>query len=87
MSNEAPDTAPLDLIFLGTGKSQHVFVKTGDRDDGWVFKVPSMFGYLLPFSDKNCGFRSLFWNACCFLSVGVPHRLFAKGFLSLLRTA
>ncbi|HVG35711.1 MAG TPA: hypothetical protein VM911_21850 [Pyrinomonadaceae bacterium] len=39
----------LDLIFLATGTWQHVFVQRGDTEKRWVYKIPSAFGYLLPF--------------------------------------
>src|ERR1051325_11978400 len=39
----------LDLVFLATGTWQHVFVHRDDREVGWVYKIPSAFGYLLPF--------------------------------------
>lgn len=78
---------PLDLSFLSTGKSQHVFVKAGDRKDGWVYKVPAMFGYVLPFDHRDCGFRSPLWRTCCFLLVWVPQGLFKRGFLRLLHIA
>lgn len=42
---------PLHLTFLDTGETQHVFVCADDP--GWVYKIPSAFGYLLPF-DHRC---------------------------------
>lgn len=39
----------LDLTFLATGTWQHVFVRTGVEADGWVYKIPAAFGYILPF--------------------------------------
>lgn len=39
----------LDLTFLATGTWQHVFVHPNDTEKRWVYKIPSAFGYLLPF--------------------------------------
>lgn len=41
----------LDLTLLATGFQQHVFVRT-DGSDGWVYKVPAAFGYLLPYEHR-----------------------------------
>ena len=87
MKNQTADTAPLDLSFLATGKSQHVFVKTGDLQDGYVYKVPAMFGYLLPFGHRDCGFRNSLWRISRVVLVWVPHGLFKRGFLPLLQIA
>ncbi len=43
------ETALLKLDFLATGTWQHVFVNHDEDDAGWVYKVPSAFGYILPF--------------------------------------
>jgi hypothetical protein len=40
--------ATLHLEFLATGGNQHVFVARESAEDGWVYKVPAAFGYLLP---------------------------------------
>jgi hypothetical protein len=47
----------LDLSFLSTGESQHVFLSTGEEDPRWVYKLPAAFGYVLPFSHARQRFR------------------------------
>lgn len=40
----------LDLTFLATGSHQHVFVKTGQEEHPWVYKIPAAYGRILPYS-------------------------------------
>jgi hypothetical protein len=40
---------PLELTFAVTGTWQHVFVRQGKDEEPWVYKIPSAFGYVLPF--------------------------------------
>lgn len=47
----------LDLTFLATGYCQHVFTRTAEPGDDWVYKIPAAFGYILPFKQS---FR-VFW--------------------------
>lgn len=46
----------LDLTFFNTGEGQHVFIKT-KREDGWVYKLPAAFGYILPFDHEHRRFK------------------------------
>lgn len=43
----------LDLTFFATGSWQHVFVTSGREAEPWVYKIPSAFGYVLPFNDAR----------------------------------
>lgn len=47
----------LNLSFLSTGESQHVFLETGQEDPQWVYKLPAAFGYILPISHGRQRFR------------------------------
>lgn len=40
--------ASLDLTFHASGATQHVFVRTDEPDDGWVYKTPALVDALLP---------------------------------------
>jgi hypothetical protein len=63
----------LDLVFLATGTWQHVFVHQDDREKGWVYKIPSAFGYLLPFDHpQRLRPRSLPVRACDALLARLP---------------
>ncbi|MGH7410404.1 MAG: hypothetical protein ACREJ6_04995, partial [Candidatus Methylomirabilis sp.] len=41
------ESETLDLTYLTTGHWQHVFAKTGDPHDIWVYKIPAAFGYIV----------------------------------------
>jgi hypothetical protein len=41
-------TSPLHLRFFATGGNQHVFEETSGAFGEWVFKVPSAFGFVVP---------------------------------------
>lgn len=45
-------TEVLDLSYLATGYRQHAFVRTGAEADGFVYKIPAAFGYVLPYRHR-----------------------------------
>jgi len=48
----------LDLEFLATGARQHAFVRTGQEEDGQVYKIPASFGCVLPFDQPTRWFKA-----------------------------
>lgn len=42
----------LDLTYYATGYRQHAFVRTGAEADGFVYKIPAAFGYVLPYRHR-----------------------------------
>ncbi len=64
----------LDLTYLASGYWQHVFTKTGEPGDIWVYKLPAAFGYIVPIkpTDHLLSPRNRFEKALSFVLAIVP---------------
>jgi hypothetical protein len=64
----------LHLRYLTTGYCQHVFTSDVMVGDGWVFKIPAAFGYILPFKQPFNVFhpKNRYERILRFLLVRIP---------------
>jgi len=68
------DRRGLDLTYLASGYWQHVFTKTGEPGDIWVYKLPAAFGYIVSIkpTDHLLSPRNRFEKALSFVLAIVP---------------
>lgn len=82
--NGARSVRMFDLTYFATGYWQHVFTRTGGANNGWVYKIPAAFGYVMPFTRPGTVFsaRNAYERALKFVLVvaanGFCKRVFAR---------
>jgi len=74
------DLRGLDLTYLASGYWQHVFTKTGEPGDIWVYKIPAAFGYIVPIkpTDHLLSPRNCFEKGLSFVLAFVPEGIWNR---------